>query len=34
MRWTVQGAQYVATLRVLVLSERWHEVSAHCRKAA
>jgi len=34
MRWTVQGAQYVATLRVFVLSERWHEVSAHCRKAA
>jgi hypothetical protein len=24
----------VATLRVLVLSERWHEVSSHCRKAA
>ena len=34
MRWTVQGAQCVATLRVFVLSERWHEVSAHCRKAA
>jgi hypothetical protein len=34
MRWTVPGAQRVATLRMLVLSERWAEVSAHCRKAA
>jgi hypothetical protein len=34
MRWTVSGAQCVATLRVFVLSERWEEVSAHCRKAA
>jgi hypothetical protein len=34
MRWTVRGAQCVATLRVFVLSERWHEVSSHCRKAA
>jgi hypothetical protein len=34
MRWTVWGAQCVATLRVLVLSERWPEVSIHCRKAA
>ena len=34
MRWTIKGAQSVATLRVFVLSERWHEVSAHCRKAA
>lgn len=34
MRWTVTGAQCVATLRVFVLSERWAEVSAHCRQAA
>jgi hypothetical protein len=34
MRWTVQGAQCVATLRMFVLSERWNEVSAYCRKAA
>jgi hypothetical protein len=34
MRWTVQGAQCVATLRLFVLSERWGEVTAHCRKAA
>jgi hypothetical protein len=34
MRWTVTGAQYVATLRAFVLSERWEEVSAQCRQAA
>lgn len=34
MRWTVCGAQQVATLRMLVLSERWAEVSAYCRRAA
>jgi len=34
MRWTVQGAQCVATLRMFVLSERWGEVSDYCRKAA
>jgi hypothetical protein len=34
MRWTVQGAQCVATLRTFVLSERWQEVSNFCRKAA
>ena len=34
MRWTVSGAQCVATLRVFVLSERWEEVSVHCRKVA
>ena len=34
MRWTVQGAQCVATLRMFVLSERWTEVTAHCRRAA
>lgn len=34
MRWTVNGAQYVATLRAFVLSERWEEVSTHCRQAA
>jgi hypothetical protein len=34
MRWTVQGAQCVATLRLFVLSERWGEVTDHCRKAA
>ena len=34
MRWTVAGAQRVATLRMFVLSERWEEVSARCRKAA
>jgi hypothetical protein len=31
MRWTVPGAQCVATLRMLLLSDRWDEVSAHCR---
>jgi hypothetical protein len=34
MRWTVPGAQTVATLRMLLLSDRWSEVSAHCRRAA
>jgi hypothetical protein len=34
MRWTVQGAQWVATLRMFVLSDRWGEVSAYCRQAA
>jgi hypothetical protein len=34
MRWTVQGAQQVATLRMLLLSDRWPEVANHCRKPA
>lgn len=34
MRWTVPGAQRVATLRLLLLSGRWQEVSAYCRQAA
>jgi len=34
MRWTVPGAQKVATLRMLLLSERWDEVSVHCRLAS
>lgn len=34
MRWTMWGAQCVATLRMFVLSERWQEVGVHCRKAA
>ncbi len=34
MRWTVPGAQKVATLRMLLLSDRWQEVADHCRKAA
>lgn len=34
MRWTVTGAQQVATLRMLLLSDRWQEVSDHCRTAA
>ena len=33
MRWTVPGAQTVATLRMLLLSDRWSEVSAHCKAA-
>jgi hypothetical protein len=33
MRWTVPGAQKVATLRMLLLSDRWAEVSAHCQAA-
>lgn len=34
MRWTVPGAQCVATLRMLVLSDRWEEVTDYCRSAA
>lgn len=34
MRWTVTGAQAVATLRMFLLSERWEEVTIHCRKSA
>jgi hypothetical protein len=34
MRWTVPGAHCVATLRLFVLSERWEEVTSHCRQAA
>lgn len=34
MRWTVHAAQCVATLRMVILSERWEEVHAYCRKAA
>ncbi|GAC1432560.1 MAG: hypothetical protein NVSMB65_06200 [Chloroflexota bacterium] len=34
MRWTQAGAQSVATLRMLLLSDRWTEVSTHCRRAA
>jgi hypothetical protein len=33
MRWTLPGAQKVATLRMLLLSDRWAEVSAHCQAA-
>src|SRR5215472_7447194 len=34
MRWTVAGAQCVATLPMFVMSERWGEVTTYCRKAA
>jgi hypothetical protein len=34
LRWTVPGAQQVATLRLLLLSDRWAEVADHCRKPA
>jgi hypothetical protein len=34
MRWTVPGAQATATLRMLLLSNRWEEVSTYCRMAA
>lgn len=34
MRWTVHGAQQVATLRMLLLSDRWQEVTDHCRTPA
>jgi len=34
MRWNVPGAQPVATLRMLLLSDRWQEVSDHVRSAA
>ena len=33
MRWTLPGAQRVATLRMLLLSDRWAEVSAYCQAA-
>jgi hypothetical protein len=33
MRWTITGAQQVATLRMLLLSDRWQEVSDYCRAA-
>jgi hypothetical protein len=34
MRWTIPGAQQVATLRMLLLSNRWQEVTDHVRTAA
>jgi hypothetical protein len=34
MRWTISGAQHVATLRSYRLSHRWQEVVAHCRARA
>jgi hypothetical protein len=34
MRWSLPGAQQVATLRMLLLSDRWQEVSDLCRRAA
>jgi len=34
MRWSLPGAQQVATLRMLLLSDRWQEVADHCRAAA
>jgi hypothetical protein len=34
MRWTIPGAQQVATLRMLLLSDRWQEVSALCSNTA
>jgi hypothetical protein len=34
MRWTIAGAQQVATLRMLLLSDRWQEVTDHVRAAA
>jgi hypothetical protein len=34
MRWAVPGGQKVATLRMLLLSERWAEASAHCHLAS
>jgi hypothetical protein len=34
MRWTVTGAQQVATLRMLLLSDRWQEVTDQCRLPA
>jgi len=33
MRWTPAGAQSIATLRALRLSQRWHEVSSLCSAA-
>jgi len=34
MRWSQAGAQDVATLRMLLLSDRWQEVATLCRGAA
>jgi hypothetical protein len=34
MRWTIPGAQQVATLRMLLLSNRWQEVTDHVCTAA
>jgi hypothetical protein len=34
MRWTILGAQQVATLRMLLLSDRWQEVTVLARTAA
>ncbi len=34
MRWSVSGASHLATLRAMVLSGRWGEVSALCSKHA
>ena len=34
MRWTTTGAQQAATLRMLLLSDRWQEVADQCRTAA
>jgi hypothetical protein len=34
MRWTMPGAQATVTLRMLLLSQRWDEVSTYCRHAA
>lgn len=34
MRWSLPGAQQVATLRMLLLSDRWPEVANLCRTAA
>ncbi|MGH2411788.1 MAG: ISKra4 family transposase [Chloroflexota bacterium] len=34
MRWSQPGAQAVATLRMLLLSDRWQEVTDQCRTAA
>jgi hypothetical protein len=33
MRWTLPGAQKVATLRLLLRSDGWAAVSAHCHAA-
>jgi hypothetical protein len=34
MRWTIPGAQKVATLRMLLLSDRWQEVTSLCSNTA
>jgi hypothetical protein len=34
MCWTIPGAQKVATLRVLLLSDRWQDVTALCFNTA